>query len=397
MIEKATLKYLCEYIQTQTWFDLSVIEKDFYITAFFQELQKYPVIWLIFKWWTCLNKVYLWYYRLSEDIDFAVYRDELKNIEDLSSSKQYAIRKKLKNEIFDVIETCFKNIWMYETWKPREDWKIRHTFDEWRMVKLFFSYDSVFGNEDTNEIKMEISMMGLPKAEPKKLEVQHLFPEYFDEPIYTQVYNINEVVSEKTRCTFGRLRRNPETWEKEVKIAIRDLFDVYYMAFFGKDLQKKWFYGFTDDRWLELFLQKNLWDINNKGSRTKDYTFQFAPWNKNISDDIKWEILWHFQKDKDYILKQVYEQVDVLHIVLNSEPANSFLDASKNNKNKAKDENVIKTIAFVGWLQELLKKYIKRKYTNNSIIQEFSPSEHLEKYLYVLTGKYSKTDEEIQE
>ena len=93
MINKNDLKSYCEQISKETWFNVMMIEKDYYITEFFKELQNYPDIWLMFKGWTCLNKVYLWYYRLSEDIDFSVYRDELKDINNLTNSQQYAKRK----------------------------------------------------------------------------------------------------------------------------------------------------------------------------------------------------------------------------------------------------------------------------------------------------------------
>ena len=88
MIPKTKLRKYFEDIANKTGFDLSMIEKDYYITEFFKELQNYPNIWLMFKGGTCLNKIYLWYYRLSEDIDFSVYRDELKNLDWLSNNKQ---------------------------------------------------------------------------------------------------------------------------------------------------------------------------------------------------------------------------------------------------------------------------------------------------------------------
>jgi hypothetical protein len=44
MIPKTKLKKYFEDIANKTRFDLSMIEKDYYITEFFKELQNYPNI-----------------------------------------------------------------------------------------------------------------------------------------------------------------------------------------------------------------------------------------------------------------------------------------------------------------------------------------------------------------
>lgn len=365
MIDKELLKQMCLKIHTDTWFDLAMIEKDYYITEFFKELQNYPNVWLMFKGWTCLNKVYLWYYRLSEDIDFSVYRDELKNLDWLSNNQQEKERRKIWEEIKKVIDDCFVNkLWLTEVPFRDKTWAINFLFNKAKMLKLFYKYESVFDNNKTNVIQMEITMMGLPKEKPNLLKVNHLFhvkwEELFNEEIYTSCYNINEVISEKLRCSFWRFKKDDDN-NPVVKIAIRDLFDLYYMAIKQEILMEKWFFWWEDDKFLELFLQKNLSDIINKWAKTKDYTINFI-WK---------EVKENFPEDIKYALDGIGQQHSDLHIVLNNPISADFLIWDK----------VIKTIYFVGWEQENLKKYIKRKYKDNQIIQNLNLEDHLETYL----------------
>lgn len=374
MINKTDLKAYCEQISKETWFNVMMIEKDYYITEFFKELQNYPDIWLMFKGGTCLNKVYLWYYRLSEDIDFSVYRDELKDINTLTNSQQYAKRKKLKDEFLKVFKDCFGKMWIVEVldkeWKP-----LRHTFNDWKLIRFLFQYQSVFENCDINIIKVEISCMWLPKEKPLSLEIMNLLPDIFDEKITALCYNINEVIAEKLRCSFGRYKKDEDN-NIVVKIAVRDLFDLYYMLFWvlHTTLTNKWFYGWWNDDFINLFLEKNIWDIVDKKSRSKDYT-------SNLIWD---EVIFNFPEDVDYIEKQIYEQANDLHVVLN-ETSEAFLDATKSWKME-KNENVLTTIKFIGLQQEKLKKYIKRKYPNNKDIQKLKLEDHIEKYLNVVVN-----------
>jgi len=47
-----------------------LIEKDYHLTRILHKLSKKKVPGLVFKGGTCLNKCYLGFYRLSEDLDF---------------------------------------------------------------------------------------------------------------------------------------------------------------------------------------------------------------------------------------------------------------------------------------------------------------------------------------
>ncbi len=104
MLNNKELRTIISKISIEKKFDKSMIEKDYYITLFFKELEKFENNWLVFKWWTCLNKVYFWYYRLSEDIDFSV--TDTKSI--ISMTKKE--KSKRLNEIHDILDVCFEKI-----------------------------------------------------------------------------------------------------------------------------------------------------------------------------------------------------------------------------------------------------------------------------------------------
>jgi len=57
-------------------FIASVIEKDFHLTRILNNVNKYLSADIVFKGGTLLNKIYLDYHRLSEDLDFAYRSDD---------------------------------------------------------------------------------------------------------------------------------------------------------------------------------------------------------------------------------------------------------------------------------------------------------------------------------
>lgn len=58
-------------VAMQTGFLLPLVEKDYYLTLLLSRLHELSPD-LIFKDWTCLNKIYFSSYRLSEDLDFSM-------------------------------------------------------------------------------------------------------------------------------------------------------------------------------------------------------------------------------------------------------------------------------------------------------------------------------------
>ncbi|MEA1940162.1 MAG: nucleotidyl transferase AbiEii/AbiGii toxin family protein [Candidatus Caldatribacteriota bacterium] len=74
-MDKKVLKDVIYYLSDEQGFIASVIEKDFHLTRILNKVNRYLSTNIVFKGGTLLNKVYLNYHRLSEDLDFAYRRD----------------------------------------------------------------------------------------------------------------------------------------------------------------------------------------------------------------------------------------------------------------------------------------------------------------------------------
>src|SRR3990167_4165853 len=99
MENKADLIKVFKRISDKYKFFDRLIEKDYHLTRILHEVSKRQIKDLVFKGGTCLNKCYLNFYRLSEDLDF-VYNKDVK----ILSKNQ--VRKKLseiKKEFFEII------------------------------------------------------------------------------------------------------------------------------------------------------------------------------------------------------------------------------------------------------------------------------------------------------
>jgi predicted nucleotidyltransferase component of viral defense system len=75
MEDKTNLKELCESISLKTNFPSLLLEKDYYLTKVLIALSKQD-LGIIFKGGTCLNKCYLGFYRLSEDLDLKLKQEK---------------------------------------------------------------------------------------------------------------------------------------------------------------------------------------------------------------------------------------------------------------------------------------------------------------------------------
>lgn len=346
-------------IKNQTWFDELMLEKDYYITLFFKELENFKNNWLVFKWWTCLNKIYFWFYRLSEDIDFSVTGS--KSI--ISMTKKE--KSKRLNEIHEILDICFEKIWFKENRERNINklWEYRCKHNNAQMMRLYYEKESIFNWKIT--IQIEISMRKNP-FQPKLLNLQHLFFDEFWEDyinwwknIQVLTYNLNEVISEKLRCTYWRLWKD---LEKNIitKVAIRDYFDIYYFIrkyWFESELFEKkfWFSKFDSNIFLNLFLYKNLQDFREK----------------HISKDVL------FEKEREYLKNEVISKKKDLNIVL-----------SKNDIEKDFFKTWIDVVLdFIQWMQTNLKVYINNKYNLN-----FSLDTHIDEYLKKLVEMNIKVE-----
>ncbi len=185
------------------WFDSYKMEKDFLLTLVLIKIWKtYPD--LTFKWWTCLNKIYFPYFRLSEDLDFT-----------LDKTFSRTQRKSLLKEYEENLKSDLNLLWLNLIEK-------RTKFDEHKMAIFNFGYKSIIDNSIQN-IKIEISLKNKLQLKPVNKKINSLYiDKIFEENIFDNHYinciNLQESIAEKVRASLTR--KSP---------AIRDFFDIWYI------------------------------------------------------------------------------------------------------------------------------------------------------------------------
>lgn len=204
-----------------------LMEKDFYLTMLLNELVTED---FLFKGGTCLSKVYLDYYRLSEDIDLT-WRDQ--GMFEGKSTKQI---KKICSENINVFGALLKDI----AEKHGFDFKMEKGNRRYveigsnnKLVTFKIWYRSIF-TDAYSFIKIQINFLEklefgyvkhvlkptldtnlLEKEEQKYFEE---FLKFYSNDISYYVYDYREIACEKIRALLTR---------KTVKI--RDAVDLYFI------------------------------------------------------------------------------------------------------------------------------------------------------------------------
>jgi len=209
-------------------FDEFKLEKDFLLTLILIRFwQKYPD--LIFKGWTCLNKIYFPYFRLSEDLDFVI------NQELWRAARQTLLKQYEENFVNDlkILEVKLK---------PE-----RTKFDEHKLAMFVFQYQSALdGSFQT--IKIDLSLKKSLLLPSTKKTIIAIYKDSVMEEIIFQDHTINcielkESIAEKTRASLTR--KEP---------AIRDFFDIRY-------IRKNTDFDFEDKEFRQL-VQRKLEEVD---------------------------------------------------------------------------------------------------------------------------------------
>ncbi len=259
--------------KSNTWkFDEYKLEKDFLLTLILIKFwEKYPD--LIFKWWTCLNKIYFPYFRLSEDLDFVINKE-------LGRSARQTLLKEYEKNFIDDLKILDIKL------KPE-----RTKFDEHKLAMFVFEYESTLDNS-IQTIKIDFSLkksLMLPSIQKSIIAIYK--DSVLEETIF-QNHTINcidlkESVAEKTRASLTR--KEP---------AIRDFFDIRYIKNNTEfDFEDKGFkqlvhkkleevdFKYTIDKVYNLLEQQVLTDLNPVLKDNYDFNFpeiyQFILSHKN--------------------------------------------------------------------------------------------------------------------
>ena len=98
MANKINLEEL-RRLSSEVGFSSKLLEKDYHLTKILHRISEKEIKDLVFKGGTCLNKCYLGFYRLSEDLDF-VYNQDVKGMTKLQIKK---ILDGLRRELFEIL------------------------------------------------------------------------------------------------------------------------------------------------------------------------------------------------------------------------------------------------------------------------------------------------------
>lgn len=215
MDDKINLSREINRISAETGFSQRLIEKDYYLTKILHEISKKDIKNLVFKGGTCLNKCYLGFYRLSEDLDFIIN-------EDLSKLSKTQIKKRLDNirgEIFQILDKL--NL---ETNKEMgKGWKMLTSKEDPGIIglEIVTSYNSIIDDSEQT-IKLDMSFRKQLLRPSRKMRVRHEFFNALGDPLLEKDVNIeaidlSENFAEKFRALVTR-----------ESIAIRDIYDIYF-------------------------------------------------------------------------------------------------------------------------------------------------------------------------
>ena len=242
LIDKDKFKDIILAIAGKRNFRPAMVEKDFYLTLILGNITTSLSDKLVFKGGSLLNKVYLDYHRLSEDLDFSVMGIEDLNSRSLRSKAMKPIRSRMVHFVKQIELICdnpkgegFKNSTHY----------------------IFtLHYPSIITARLEN-IKIEIGLRHPLADKPVHAIIKHFFQDPFtgNDLIVPQkilCMSLSEAVAEKLRAALTRR-----------DVAIRDYYDLWYIA------ESK--FDFSNKRFLRI-LKKKLADENFTG----DYRINFG-------------------------------------------------------------------------------------------------------------------------
>ncbi len=231
---------------------------------------------LVLKGGTLLNKMYLNYYRMSEDLDFSYAGKE-----DIDSrGKRSKAMAPLKKEMADFLVGLGMRLEQQES----------RGFNNSTQYVFVALYDSVFIGKN-EKIKIEISLRARVYDTPVLMEVKHFYKDIFTgEDLIPggKVLSLsyNEAVAEKLKASITR--QNP---------AIRDFYDLKHIYDAGFD--------FGNDSFIRLF-QIKLSDEKYSGNYTVNFGMddgEIELLRKQIEVDLKPVI----RNEEDFNLDAVFK------------------------------------------------------------------------------------------
>ena len=216
MENKADLIKLFKDVAEKHKFSAVLLEKDYHLTRILHKFSERQTKDLVFKGGTCLNKCYLGFYRLSEDLDFTYNRD----VKDLSKSQIKKTLDQLRRQFIEILDGLG-----FKTNKELgKGWKMLTSKTPPKIIglEIITDYKSLIDNSP-QEIKIEISFRKKLRKPVKTETINHKFIDALGEPVLKkdieiEVADLVENFAEKFRALITRKR-----------MAVRDVYDIHFI------------------------------------------------------------------------------------------------------------------------------------------------------------------------
>lgn len=225
LTDKEKFKDIILAIAREIKFRPLIVEKDYYLTIILNNVETLLTNKIVFKGGTLLNKAYLNYHRLSEDLDFTYH-------------VPLSARKQRSQAIADIRAKMPHFLQVLNLASDQPDGE---GFNNSMQYVFKIKYQSVLIPKD-GIVKLEISFRQPPIDPPVYTEIRHFYKDPFTgEDLVPQKkvwsLSLNEAVAEKLKAAIAR---------KDA--AIRDYYDLWHIAELGFD--------FYDETFIKLFKRK---------------------------------------------------------------------------------------------------------------------------------------------
>lgn len=221
------LKDVINFIADKQGFRPAIIEKDYHLTMILNAVNERLSRDIIFKGGTLLNKVYLNYHRLSEDLDFSYRNDVDLSTRSKRSQAIATIRKKMPS---------FLSFLRLTSDNPGGE-----GFNNSTQYLFNLQYSSII-MKHKESINLEISLRQPSLLPPVTVTVKHFYQDPFSgEDLFPQgtvlALSLEESVAEKLKAAISR--QTP---------AIRDYYDLGHFVKTGFDFTRSDFIEMVNEK-----------------------------------------------------------------------------------------------------------------------------------------------------
>lgn len=216
METKIDLREEIRRLSIETQFSSRLLEKDYHLTNILHKISQKGIKNLVFKGGTCLNKCYLGFYRLSEDLDFVLNQD----VKELSKPQIKKILDNLRRILFEILN----KLGLKTSKELGKGWKMLTSKEEPKIIglEIITHYTSLLDISE-QKIKIEISFRKKLINPTQRRPIHHEFINALGEPLLEEdvkieAIDLTENFAEKFRALITRKN-----------IAIRDIYDIYFI------------------------------------------------------------------------------------------------------------------------------------------------------------------------